>query len=155
MTALRERFGRPLRLAIVGGGPDSWIGRMHRTAAELDDHWRAVAGVFSSDPQRSRSAGSALGFDPARSYGTFGELIAQEKTRDDAIEAVAIVTPNDTHYPLAAAALEAGFDVMCDKPVTGECVNAMNKSFHPDCFVCAFCRKVVTFCHFFFFFIER
>ena len=91
---------------------------MHRTAAELDDHWRAVAGVFSSDPQRSRSAGSVLGFDPARSYGTFGELIAQEKTRDDAIEAVAIVTPNDTHYPLAAAALEAGFDVMCDKPVT-------------------------------------
>src|SRR5437899_1723371 len=118
MTSLRERFGRPLRLAIVGGGPESWIGRMHRTAAELDGYWRAVAGVFSSDPQRSRSAGSTLGIDPARSYGTVDELVAREQARDDGVDAVAIMTPNDTHYPFAVAALDAGLDVMCDKPVT-------------------------------------
>ena len=63
MAGLKERFGRPLRLGIIGGGPDSWIGRMHRGAAEMDGWWRAEAGVFSSDPARSRAAGVALGFD--------------------------------------------------------------------------------------------
>ncbi len=118
MSGVRERFGRPLRLALIGGGPTSWIGRMHQTAAELDGYWRVVGGVFSSDPARSRAAGAELGFDPARSYGTLSELIAKEKTRDDRIDAVAIMTPNDTHYPYAAAALDAGLDVLCDKPVT-------------------------------------
>ncbi len=118
MKSLRERFGRPLRLALVGGGPASWIGRMHQTAAELDGYWRVVGGVFSSDPARSRTAGQELGFDPHRSYGTLAELIAAEKPRADGVEAVAIMTPNDTHYPLAVAALDAGLDVICDKPVT-------------------------------------
>ena len=77
MAGLRERFGRPLRLGIIGGGPDSWIGRTHRGAAEYDGWWHAVAGVFSSDPARSRAAGTAMGFDPARSYGTVADLIAQ------------------------------------------------------------------------------
>ena len=63
---LRERFGRSLRLGIVGGGPDSWIGRMHRGAAEMDGWFRVVAGVLSSDPERSHAAGLALGLDPAR-----------------------------------------------------------------------------------------
>ena len=67
MAGIRERFGRPLRLGIVGGGPESWIGKMHRTAAELDGAWRAVAGVFSSNPARSRAAGAAMGFDAGRS----------------------------------------------------------------------------------------
>ena len=118
MKGLRERFGRPLRLALIGGGPASWIGRMHQTAAELDGHWRVVGGVFSSDASRSREAGAELGFDPARSYGTLAELIAAEEAREDGIDAVAIMTPNDTHYPYAAAALDAGLDVLCDKPVT-------------------------------------
>src|SRR4030095_5571249 len=68
MAGIRERFGRPLRLGIIGGGPESWIGVMHRTAAELDGAWRAVAGVFSSDPARSRAVGPAMGFDVAGSY---------------------------------------------------------------------------------------
>ncbi|CAG0985265.1 putative oxidoreductase YdgJ [Burkholderiales bacterium] len=118
MAALRERFGRPLRLAILGGGPGSWIGHMHRSAAELDGWWRVVGGVFSSDPERSRDGGASLGFDRARCYGTLDELIAKERGRPDPAEAVAIMTPNDTHYPLAAAALDAGLDVVCDKPVT-------------------------------------
>ena len=65
---LRERFGRPLRLAVIGGGPDSWIGQMHRGAAEMDGWFRTTAGVFSSDPARSRAAGALLGLDAARSY---------------------------------------------------------------------------------------
>jgi predicted dehydrogenase len=124
MASVRERFGRPLRLAILGGGPASWIGHMHRSAAELDGWWRAVGGVFSSDPARSRDGGAALGFDRDRCYGTIDELIDKERKRDDPADGVAIMTPNDTHYPLAAAALDAGFDVVCDKPVTHDAKEA-------------------------------
>ena len=124
MSGLRERFGRPLRLAIVGGGPDAWIGRMHRGAAEMDGWWRCTAGVFSSDPARSRAAGLALGFPAGRSYGTVAEMLAQEKERDDPIDAVGIMTPNDSHYAFAKAALDAGCDVMCDKPVTHDFAQA-------------------------------
>jgi len=124
MAGLRERFGRPLRLGIIGGGPESWIGHMHRGAAEHDGWWRAVAGVFSSDPGRSRERGVALGFDAARSYGNLGELLASERQRSDGIDAVAIMTPNDRHYPDAVAALEAGLDVVCDKPVTHDFAQA-------------------------------
>lgn len=118
MADLKERFGRPLRLGIIGGGPDSWIGGMHRGAAEMDGWWRATAGVFSSDAARSRAAGPRMGFDAARSYGDVTEMLTAEKARPDGIEAVAITTPNDTHYPFAVAALEAGLDVIADKPVT-------------------------------------
>jgi len=118
MTGLRERFGRPLRLGIIGGGPGAWIGRMHRTAAELDGWFRVTAGVVSSDPARACAAGVAIGLDPARSYGNVAEMLAKERERADRIDAVTIVTPNDTHYPYAVAALEAGLDVIGDKPVT-------------------------------------
>jgi predicted dehydrogenase len=118
MDEIRRRFGRPLRLAVIGGGPGAWIGYMHRTAAELDGAFRVVGGVFASDPARSRSAGGELGFAPERCYGDVKELIAAERARADGAEAVAIMTSNDTHYPFAAAALDAGLDVMCDKPVT-------------------------------------
>jgi len=124
MAALRERFGRALRLGIIGGGPESWIGRMHRGAAEHDGWWRAVAGVFSSDAQRSHTAGAAMGFDPARSYGDVASMLAQERARGDGIDAVAIMTPNDTHYAYSAAALDAGLDVVCDKPVTHDFAQA-------------------------------
>ncbi len=124
MAGLKERFGRPLRLGIIGGGPDAWIGRMHRGAAEMDGWWQCVAGVFSSDPQRSRAAGAGMGFARERSYGDVAELLANEKARDDGIDAVAIMTPNDTHYPFAAAALDAGLDVVGDKPVTHDFAQA-------------------------------
>jgi hypothetical protein len=61
MTELRNRFGRALRLAMIGGGPSSWIGRMHQTAAELDGYWQVVGGAFSGDAKRSRAAGASLG----------------------------------------------------------------------------------------------
>ena len=114
---LRERFGRPLRLAVIGGGPGSWIGHMHRSAAELDGWFRVSAGVFSADADKSRAAGARLGLDPARSYGSVAEMLAAEAQRADGVEAAAIMTPNDSHHAHATAALEAGLDVMCDKPM--------------------------------------
>jgi predicted dehydrogenase len=121
---LRERFGRPLRLAVIGGGPDSWIGRMHRGAAEMDGWFRVVAGVFSSQPARSRAAGAALGLEAARCYGDVAGMLAAEAARADRIDAVAIMTPNDTHHAYAAAALDAGLDVICDKPVSHDFAQA-------------------------------
>ena len=115
---LRQRFGRALRLGVVGGGPASWIGAMHRGAAEMDGWFRVSAGVLSGDAARSRAAGVALGLDAARSYGTVDEMLRAEAARGDGIDAVAIMTPNDTHHPYAAAALDAGLDVICDKPIT-------------------------------------
>jgi len=126
MTTLRERFGRALRLAIVGGGPGSWIGEMHRGAATMDGWFQVVAGVFSSDPARSRAAGPRFGLDPARCYGDVAEMLAAEAARPDGIEAVAIMTPNDTHYRYAAGALDAGLDVVCDKPVTHDHAQALD-----------------------------
>jgi predicted dehydrogenase len=99
---------------------------MHRTAAELDGAWRVVGGVFSSDPARSRAAGVELGFAAERCYGDVASMLAVERDRDDAIDAVAIMSPNDTHYAAAAAALDAGLDVMCDKPVTGTLAQALD-----------------------------
>jgi predicted dehydrogenase len=118
MADLRTRFGRRLRLAFIGGGPGSWIGRIHRSAAEMDGWWHVVGGVFSSDPSRSRSAGAAMGFDQARCYGTLAEMLAAERARADGVDAVAIMGPNDTHYPAAMAALDAGLDVIGEKPVS-------------------------------------
>lgn len=109
---------RPLRLAIIGGGPTSWIGGMHRRAAQFDGCWQVVAGVFSSKADRSCEAAAALGLDPSRGYADVAAMIAAEALRPDGIEAVAIMSPNDTHYPYAAAALDAGLDVIGDKPVS-------------------------------------
>ena len=109
---------RPLRLAIIGGGPTSWIGGMHRRAAQFDGCWQVVAGVFSSTADRSRDAAASMGLDAARGYADVATMIAAEKLRDDGIDAVAIMSPNDTHYPYSVAALDAGLDVICDKPVS-------------------------------------
>ena len=115
---LRKRFGRPLRLAVIGGGPGSWIGHMHRSAAELDGWFRVNAGVFSADAEKSRAAGTQLGIDPRRSYGSVAEMLAAEAQRSDGVEVAAIMTPNDSHYAHACAAVAGGLDVVCDKPMT-------------------------------------
>ncbi len=97
---------------------------MHRGAAEMDGWFRIAAGVFSSDPARSRAAGIAFGLDAARSYGDVHEMLEAEARRPDGVDAAAIMTPNDTHHPYAAAALDAGLDVICDKPVTHDFAQA-------------------------------
>ena len=111
-------LGRRLRLAVVGGGPGSFIGAVHRHAASLDDCYEIVTGVVSSDPDRAQRAGRDMGFAPERAYGTVREMLDAEAARDDCVDVVAIMTPNDTHYEYATAALEHGLDVICDKPMT-------------------------------------
>src|SRR6266567_4683883 len=109
---------RKLRMGLAGGGPGAFIGAVHRIAAELDGRIELVAGAFSSSPEKSRAAGASYGIDPARAYGSYEEMIAQEKQRRDGIDFVVIATPNSTHLPVARAALEAGIPVMSDKPAT-------------------------------------
>jgi len=111
-----EMLGRRLRLAVIGGAPGSFIGAMHRAAARIDDRYELVAGALSSDAERSEAAGRALGI--TRAYGDGIELLESEAARDDGADVVAIMTPNDSHYLYAMVALERGFDVIADKPLT-------------------------------------
>src|SRR5512133_1649129 len=111
-------LGRRLRLAVIGGGPGSFIGAMHRQAARLDDRYEIVTGVLSSDPNRSKQAGLELGLAQDRFYSSVQELLDAEASRPDGVDVVSIMTPNDSHYAYSVAALEHGFDVICDKPMT-------------------------------------
>ncbi len=108
---------RPIRLAMVGGGQDAFIGAVHRHAAALDGRYVLVAGALSSTPERSRASGAALGLPAERSYGTWQDLLAGERQREDGAEIISIVTPNHLHFPVALAAVQAGFHVICDKPL--------------------------------------
>ena len=103
---------------MVGGGPGAFIGAVHRMAAALDGSMELVAGAFSSNPGKSRQQGATLGLDPDRVYGSFQEMADKESARDDGIDVVSIVTPNHMHFPVAKAFLEAGYHVICDKPMT-------------------------------------
>ncbi|MFV0382401.1 Gfo/Idh/MocA family protein [Paracoccus sp. (in: a-proteobacteria)] len=107
-----------IRLGMVGGGADAFIGGVHRIASRIDDRFELVAGALSSTPDKARDSAAALGLDPARSYGSFAEMAEAEAARPDGIEAVSIVTPNHVHYPAARAFLERGIHVICDKPLT-------------------------------------
>jgi len=110
---------------MVGGGQGAYIGNIHRLASRLDGQWQLVAGAFDVDPERGRAFAIAQGLDPARSYGTYQELIAGETGREDRVDAVAICTPNFTHYPIAKALIEAGLDVICEKPLTATLADAV------------------------------
>lgn len=123
---VREILGRPLRLAVIGGGPGSFIGAMHRTAARLDGRYEIVAGVLSTDPDRSQAAAAAEGISPDRAYDDAIEMLSTESTRSDGAEVVAIMTPNDSHHRFASAALADGFDVICDKPITNTLAEAID-----------------------------
>ena len=109
---------RRIRWGMVGGGPGAFIGAVHRIAARMDDHYELVAAALSSDPARSRSAAQDLHIAPDRAYGSYAEMAKAEAKRPDRIEVVSIVTPNNMHYPMAKCFLEAGFHVICDKPLT-------------------------------------
>ena len=113
-----QTLGRPVRLALIGGGPGSFIGRMHRTAARMDGKYDIVAGVLSSDPVKAMNAGKELGLDADRSYKDVESMLAAEGAREDGADAVAIMTPNDSHHAYAMAAMDSGFHVICDKPIT-------------------------------------
>jgi predicted dehydrogenase len=105
-------------MGMVGGAAGSFIGPVHRMAAELDGAIELVAGAFSQDAERSRQAGLTYGITADRAYANYEEMMEQERKRQDAIDFVCIVTPNHLHLPVALAALEHGFHVMSDKPAT-------------------------------------
>lgn len=111
---------RPLRMAMIGGGPGALIGSAHRRAAALDGKISLVAGAFSSSPEKSREQGEALFLDPARVYGSWKDMLRTEAAMpmDKRIDLVSIVTPNHLHCEQSVAALQAGFHVVQDKPMT-------------------------------------
>lgn len=111
-------LNRRLRLAVIGGGPGSFIGAMHRQAARLDDYYEIVAGVLSSRPECARQAGREIGLSPTRVHTDAIEMLDAEAARQDGADVVTIMTPNDSHFAYASAALNRGFDVICDKPMT-------------------------------------
>ena len=111
---------RRLRMGMVGGGPGAFIGDVHRRAACIDGDVELVAGAFASDAARSRRKGRELGLSPGRVYASYADMAAGERARPDGdrIDFVSVVTPNHLHFPVAMAFLEAGFHVVCDKPMT-------------------------------------
>ncbi|HKI59010.1 MAG TPA: Gfo/Idh/MocA family oxidoreductase [Trueperaceae bacterium] len=108
----------PIRLGMVGGGAGAFIGAVHRTAARLDNTFSLLAGALSSTPDKALASARDLGL--ARGYGSWQEMLDGELAlpEDERIEAVSIVTPNHVHFPVAKAFAQAGFHVVCDKPLT-------------------------------------
>jgi predicted dehydrogenase len=111
-----------IRLGMVGGGMDAFIGAVHRIAARIDDRYELVAGALSSTPEKSRASGAAIGLP--RVYDDFRQMAAREARRKDGIEAVSIVTPNHVHFAAAREFLKRGIHVICDKPLTSTLADA-------------------------------
>ena len=111
---------RMLRMGMVGGGQGAFIGDVHRLAARLDGKIELVAGAFSRSEENCKATGALLGLDPARCYASFSDMMTAEAALPDSqrMDFVAIVTPNHMHFPVAEAALKAGFHVLSDKPAT-------------------------------------
>lgn len=113
----RQNAGR-IRLGMVGGGRDAFIGGVHRIAARLDDQFELVAGCFSSSAEKSQASGQDLGLNPARVYDDFKQMAKREARLKAGIDAVAVVTPNHMHFSVAREFLRRGIHVICDKPLT-------------------------------------
>jgi predicted dehydrogenase len=117
--AINPPLNRKLRMGLVGGA-QGFIGRVHATAAQLDQRAVLVAGALSSDAAKSRAAAPDFGITAERAHGSYAEMAAAEAARpsEDRIDFVSVATPNDTHFEIARTFAEAGFNVMCDKPLT-------------------------------------
>jgi predicted dehydrogenase len=109
-----------LRLGMIGGGQGAFIGAVHRIASRIDDEYELVCGAFSSDPEKAKASGIALGLPADRSYTSYKELIEKEKQlpENERVQVISIVTPNHLHFEPAKLALENGFNVILDKPMT-------------------------------------
>lgn len=114
----------PVRLGMVGGGKDAFIGAVHRIAARLDGKYQLVAGALSSSPDKARESGLELGLPEDRIYGDYVAMAKREARLKNGIEAVAIVTPNHVHFPAAREFLKRGIHVICDKPLTSTLADA-------------------------------
>ncbi len=126
MDTTNGTLNRKLRMALVGGGQGAFIGRVHVTAAVLDNRAALVAGALSSDPAKAKASAPSYDIPADRAYGSFAEMVDKEKAlpADKRIDFVTVATPNHTHFPIAKAALEAGFNVLCDKPMTFDLAQA-------------------------------
>lgn len=116
--ALNGTLRRKLRMGLVGGGQGSFIGRVHAIAACLDLRAELVAGALSSDPARAKASAPDYDIPPDRAYGSYAEMAAAEAKRADKIDFIAVTTPNNSHFAISKTFAEAGFNVVCDKPLT-------------------------------------
>jgi len=114
------KLDRKLKMGMVGGGPGAFIGEVHRKASRMDGQIELVAGAFDINPDKSRQMGKQLYLDPKRVYGTYKEMIKGELKLPvgERIDFVSVTTPNNWHFPIASDFLKAGFNVMCEKPMT-------------------------------------
>lgn len=135
-----DALPRKLRCAMVGGGQGAFIGDVHRKAMSFDGQIRLVAGALSSQPERARVSGRAIGLDDERNHGTWQALLEHELSlpAEERVDLACIVTPNHVHYEVAKAFVEAGFHVVCDKPL-------VNTSAEADELVRSVARKNVVF----------
>jgi len=119
-------LNRKLRMALCGGGQGAFIGRVHATAAVLDNRAVLVAGALSSSPERAKASAPDYDIPADRAYGSIAELVQKEKAlpADKRIDFVSVATPNHTHFEIALAAAQAGFNVICDKPLTFDLAQA-------------------------------
>src|SRR5437667_3182136 len=119
-------LNRKLRMGLVGGGQGAFIGRVHATAAVLDNRAALVAGALSSDPAKAKASAPDFDIKPERAYGSYAEMIAAEAKlpAGERVDFVSVATPNHTHFEIAKAFSEAGFNVMCDKPMTFDLAQA-------------------------------
>jgi len=126
METTNGSLNRKLRMALAGGGMGSFIGRVHATAAVLDNRAALVAGALSSNAERSKASAPAYDIAQDRAYGSIHELVEKEAAlpEDQRIDFVSVATPNHTHFEIAKAAVEAGFNVICDKPMTFDLAQA-------------------------------
>ena len=119
-------LNRKFRMALVGGGSGSFIGRVHSIGACLDNRAAVTAGALSSNPERAKASAPEYGIEEDRAYGSYEAMLDAESKlpEDDRIDFVSVATPNHTHYEVARAAVEAGFNVVCDKPLTFDLAQA-------------------------------
>ena len=113
-------MGGKIKYGMVGGGPDAFFGAVHRKAAALDGEIELAAGAFSSSPEKSQAQGKELMLDPGRVYNSYQEMAEGEAAlpEEERIDFVSIVTPNNVHHPVAKLFMEAGINIICDKPMT-------------------------------------
>ncbi|MFG0294769.1 MAG: Gfo/Idh/MocA family protein, partial [Maioricimonas sp. JB045] len=126
METTNGALNRKLRMGLVGGGSGAFIGRVHATAAVLDNRAEIVAGALSSNPEKAKASAPSYAIPDDRAYGSYQEMIETEASlpEDKRIDFVSIATPNHTHFDVAKTAIENGFNVVCDKPMTFDLAQA-------------------------------
>src|SRR2546421_7284292 len=124
--AVNAPLNRKLRMGLIGGGQGAFIGRVHSIAAVMDNRAALVAGALSSDPAKAKASAPDYDIKPERAYGSYKEMLDAEKKLPDGerVDFVSVATPNHTHFEIAKAFAEAGFNVLCDKPMTFDLAQA-------------------------------